>query len=85
MQKSHITYVIYAFQSGSFESIKLAVMGHFSLQQIVEAKNELWGNCILNALVKLDKCNKLPATVIDSSSLGLIPRSHPEELNNISL
>ena len=33
-----IPYVIYAFQSGSFESIKLTVMGHFSLQQIVEAK-----------------------------------------------
>ena len=106
-----ISYILYAFQSGSFESIKIAVMGHFPLQQIVQAKNELWDYCgvnilgeksgrkntssrteaeahtvdILNAIVKLDKCGKLPVTVIDSSSLGLIPRSHPEELNNITL
>ena len=106
-----VAYIIYSFQSSSYENIKLAVMGHFSLEQIVGAKNDLWDFCgtdmlgeklnrkntnnrsmveahvtdILNAIVKLDKAKKLPLTVIDTSSLSIIPRSHPEELNNISL
>ena len=40
---------------------------------------------IWNAIIKRDKSGKFPLTVIDASSLGVIPRSHPEELNNISL
>ena len=40
---------------------------------------------IITALVKLDKSNKLPCVLIDALSLGTIPRSHTEELNNISL
>ena len=40
---------------------------------------------ILSALVKLDKANKTPHIVISAYSLGSIPRSHPKELNNISL
>ena len=40
---------------------------------------------IITTLVKLDKSKKLPCVVIDALSLGTIPRSHPEELNNISL
>ena len=40
---------------------------------------------IIAALMKLDKVDKLPCVVIDAGSLGIISRSHPEELNNISL
>ena len=40
---------------------------------------------ILTALLKLDKVEKLPVVVIDAMSLGMIPRSHPEELTDISL
>ena len=106
-----VAYMIYSFQSSSFDNINIAVMGHFSLEQIIGAKKDLWDFCgpdiigekfnrkntnnrsmaeahvtdILNAIVKLDKAEKLPLTVIDTASLGIIPRSHPEELNNISL
>ena len=38
---------------------------------------------IFVALNKLDKAGKSPTVVIDVLSLGKIPRSHPEELNNI--
>ena len=40
---------------------------------------------IINALIKLDKMDKLPCVVIDAMSLGIIPHSHPEELNDITL
>lgn len=40
---------------------------------------------ILNAITKLDKSGKMPVITIKAMDLGLIPRSHPEELNNISL
>ena len=40
---------------------------------------------ILTALEKLDRSQKLPNIVINAFQLNLIPRSHPEELNNISL
>ena len=40
---------------------------------------------IINALTVLDKANKMPTIVIDYMSLSLIPRSHPEELSDISL
>ena len=40
---------------------------------------------IINALNALDKENKLPIIVVDYMSLGIIPRSHPEELSDISL
>ena len=40
---------------------------------------------IINALNALDKENKLPFIVVDYMSLGIIPRSHPEELSDISL
>ena len=40
---------------------------------------------IINALIKLDKANKVPTIVLGVLSLGLIPCSHPEELKNISL
>ncbi len=40
---------------------------------------------IMNALVKLDAASRMPNVVILARDLHLIPRSHPEELNNISL
>ena len=102
-----IAYAIFAFQSGTFNNIKLAIMGHISEQQIVEAKDfcrtatlgekikikstasrsemEAHTIDILNAITKLDKSDKLSLTVINASSLGVISRSHPEELNDISL
>jgi hypothetical protein len=40
---------------------------------------------IITALLKLDKTDNPPTVLIDALSLKKIPRSHPEELNNISL
>ena len=40
---------------------------------------------ILDALKVLDRHEKMPMFVIDFLSLSVIPRSHPEELNDISL
>ena len=42
-------------------------------------------NDILCAINELDAGSKMPCVVIDAYSLSQIPRSHPEELNNISL
>ena len=39
----------------------------------------------ISALIKLDKADKLPFIVIEAQNLHTIPRSQPEELNNISL
>ena len=40
---------------------------------------------ILTAWRKLDRADAIPLVAIDAFALGVIPRSHPEELNNISL
>ena len=40
---------------------------------------------ILDALNKLDESQKRPRILIDAHHLSKIPRSHPEELNDISL
>jgi hypothetical protein len=106
-----LTYISFALQSGTVENIKKAVLGHFTDEQVLDAKNVLWekGNneiigrkqrrmaghkrtqreadCsdIIIALNKLDEAGVMPIFVIDYLSLGVIPRSHPEELNNISL
>ena len=40
---------------------------------------------ILTAWGKLDRADAIPLVAIDALALGVIPRSHPEELNNISL
>ena len=40
---------------------------------------------ILQAWAKLETSDNLPMVAISAFSLGVIPRSHPEELNNISL
>ena len=40
---------------------------------------------IPNALQKLDRVDRLPVVLIGSRYVAVIPRSHPEELNNVSL
>ena len=107
-----LAYIAYSMNSGTMDNIKKAVIGHFCLEQIVEAKNALWNidsiivhigekvsrkkssvrseteahvSDIINAFKILDRVEKMPLFVIDYISLSLIPRSHPEELNNISL
>ncbi len=40
---------------------------------------------IISALTKLDAVRCMPTIVIRADDLALIPRSHPEELNDISL
>ena len=40
---------------------------------------------IMQAISQLDKSDSLPNVAINARSLQFIPRSHPEELNNISL
>ena len=106
-----LSYILFSMQSAPADTIKQAVMGHFTEIQISEAKDMLWTFCgtriigdkksrrdsnfrsvkethvvdIINALHKLDNANKLPPIVIHAHSLATIPRSHPEELNNISL
>ena len=40
---------------------------------------------IMQAISQLDKSDSLPNMAINARSLQFIPRSHPEELNNISL
>jgi len=106
-----LAYVLFAMQSGSADLIKKAVAGHFSMDQVITAKNILWANCedtiigdkkrrrdshvksskeshindIVTALATLDAANKTPNIYLNAMDLKLIPRSHPEELNNISL
>ena len=48
-----------------------------------ENEAHLWD--IVCGLLKLDKSEQMPVIACDSLSLSTIPRSHPEELNNISL
>ena len=106
-----LSYVLFSLQNSTVDNVRNAVLGHFSEDAVIDAKNSLWANSdstiigekprrkdsvarsekeahtqdIINALVKLDKAEKMPTIVIDALSLGIIPRSHPEELNNISL
>ena len=111
LMDSVLSYIVFSLQSASVDNVKRAVLGYFSEDEIVKAKDKLWNKCgseiigdkprrkdssvrssgeayvcdILSALVKLDKADKTPHIVISAYSLGSIPRSHPEELNNISL
>lgn len=106
-----LSYIWYSMQSGTQESVKLAVVAHFTVEQIAAAKDILWVNCdntiigekqrrrdtvsrnvreahvtdIMTALTKLSRSDNLPTLAIDALNLKLIPRSRPEELNNISL
>lgn len=106
-----LAYTVFSLQSATCEHVRRAVLGHFTNEQIVAAKDALWTKCdhqiigdkprrrdslsrpekeahlqdILTALGKLDKAAKVPAVAILAEDLHLIPRSHPEELNDISL
>lgn len=103
-----LTYIVFATNSGTQENVKEAVIGHFTLSQMQEARDVLWDTCsvdiigdkpgrnsrskkeayvsdIMSALSRLDKAETMPMFLIDAFSLRLIPRAHPEELNNITL
>lgn len=106
-----LCYTYYSLQNSSYDSVKAAVIGHFSLENILKAKDKLWevsdssvigdkikrratnnrnekeaiATDIINAIQSLAKANKAPIFVIDAMSLGMIPRSRPEEMNDISL
>ncbi len=51
----------------------------------VTPKHEANLNDMIKAIQQLDSADKLPHIAIKASDLALIPRSHPEELNNITL
>lgn len=51
---------------------------------VMRSENEAHLADIITALLKLDKTDKMPCIVIDAYSLHTIPRSKPEELNEIS-
>jgi hypothetical protein len=106
-----LTYMASSLNNSSHENIKKAVIGYFSLQQIIEAKDTLYSvanNSIigdkvssrvsttrteaeahvvdmLQCMGKLDKAKSMPQFCVDFKNLFLIPRSQPEELNDISL
>ena len=107
-----LAYIAFSMNSGSTDSIKRAVLGHFSTSQINDAKDVVWSEKIadnllgtrtkrrntsarseteanvqdiIDALKLLDRDEKMPLFVVDYLSLSIIPRSHPEELNDISL
>ena len=106
-----LAYMLFALQSGTAENVRQAVIAHFPLNAVLNAKTALWDACdnvilgdklkskdsqtkteleahvqhILIALHKLDRMDKLSVVLIYSRDLAVIPRSHPEELNNISL
>ena len=104
-------YMLFALKSGTAENVRLAVIAHFPLNVVLDAKTAMWAACdnailgdklkrqdsqtrtkleahvqdILIALHKLDRMDKLPVVLIDSRDFAVIPRSHPEKLNNLSL
>jgi hypothetical protein len=106
-----LAYIAYSLDSNSIESIRRAVSGHFTLSDILLAKDILWNTVdkeilgdkpcrkgsstrseadahlsdILQAMVRIDKASLMPCFVVDYKSLHLLPKSNPEELNNISL
>ena len=106
-----LSYVLFSLQNSNADSVRNAVLGHFTADQILHSKNSLWDKCsneiigekmrrkdsvtrpekeahtqdIITAISKLDKSDNMPTILINAQDLHLIPRSHPEELNNISL
>ena len=106
-----LAYTVYGLLSGTVSNVNIAVLGYFTPEQIIEAKNTLWDNCdsdilgtkpprregsitpkaeanmadIVKAIQKLDSVGQLPEIGLTALDLGCIPRSHPEELNNIRL
>ena len=105
-----LAYISFAIDKGTCAKVQNATVGLFSIDEIVDAKNELWavsGNHlhekqnrktlslrtekeahaedIIEALKKLNEENHMPRILIDAKDLDKIPRSHPEELNDVSL
>ena len=106
-----LSYILFSLSSGTVSNIVKAVVNHFSLEVIEEAKALLWSKCgnsvigsavnrrdsavrskneahvqdIICALQKLDRANISLNVVIHAHDLGMIPRSHPEELMSISV
>ena len=37
-----LSYIAFSMNSGTIDSIQKAVLGHFSLNQVIEAKTTLW-------------------------------------------
>ena len=63
------------------------VIGEFQRRKGSTSRTEKQAHItdILDSLETLDKAEKMPIIAINAYSLGAIPRSHPEELNNVSL
>ena len=106
-----LSYIVYSMQSGTAEKIKSVICGHFSLDDIINAKDDLWriadntiiggrktrrdgainsekkshADDIVTAMYLLDAASSMPLITLNATDLGCIPRSHPEELNDISL
>ena len=40
-----LAYMVFALQSGTITNIKNAIIGHFTLDQIIQAKDTLWLHC----------------------------------------
>ena len=69
-----------------WNNCELTVIGEKSNRQDSSKRSEKEAhvNDILCALQKLDKYNKVPFFVVDTLSLGMLPKAHPEELNSLS-
>lgn len=78
-----IAYIWFALQGGTAENVRLAVFGHFAPEQVSTAKNLLWEKCGIPIIG--EKHKRKDSATRSAADLGLLPRSHPEELNNISL
>jgi hypothetical protein len=79
-----LAYTLSAMQGGTVNNVKKALLGFFTSKQISDAKSNLWKTSF-SALTKLERTDKMPYFVISAYDLLKIPRSMPEELNNISL
>ena len=106
-----LAYTVYSIQSGTAEKVTSVVRAHFTIDDIIIAKDKLWDTAdqsiigpkkrrrdgaiktekqshaedVVTALYQLDAADKMPHITLSAMDLGCIPRSHPEELNDISM
>ena len=106
-----LAYTVYSMQSGTAEKITSVVRAHFTIDDVIIAKDKLWDAAdqsiigprkrrrdgtiksekhshtedVVTALYQLDAADKMPHITLSAMDLGCIPRSHPEELNEISM
>ena len=108
-----LTYVVSGVHAGTSNNVKNAVMSHFTLDEIVNAKSTLFKECsehkeiigeiqrrrttnvrtereahvtdIITAITQLDVKNKLPVIAVRAEEFLSIPKSLPEELNQVSV